>query len=113
MQLGQVLGRKIQEVMFMTFPKKEKEEERCMMRKQIHGQKHAKSVAINFLMKRCRKGRQSDLVRTSCYNQFHIHSYSRKGYNNIDSTVFCATLNESLVKKHPSQFDQISSVNDS
>ena len=56
MQLGQVLGKKIQEVMFMTFPKKEKKEERCMMKKQIHGQKLAKPVAINFLMKRCRKG---------------------------------------------------------
>ncbi|XP_074625788.1 uncharacterized protein LOC141884004 isoform X2 [Acropora palmata] len=55
-QLGQVLGKKIQEVMFMTFPKKEKKEERCMMKKQIHGQKLAKPVAINFLMKRCRKG---------------------------------------------------------
>ena len=29
MQLGQVLGKKIQEVMFMTFPKNEKEEDRC------------------------------------------------------------------------------------
>ena len=82
-----------------------------MMKKQIHGQKLAKPVAINFLMKRCRKGRQSDVH--SCYNQFYIHSYSRKGHNNIDSSVFFVTLNESLVKKHPGQFDQMSFVNDS
>ena len=34
MQLGQVLGKEVQEVMFMTFPKKEKKEERCT-KKQI------------------------------------------------------------------------------
>ena len=34
MQLGQVLGKKIQEVMFTTSPKKVKEE-KCTMKKQI------------------------------------------------------------------------------
>ena len=81
MLLGQVLGKKIQVVMFMTFPKKERKEERCMMKKQIHGQKHAKPVAINFLMKRCRKGQQSDTVYTFMLQhlvEFYIHPYSRK-----------------------------------
>ena len=54
-QSEQVRGKKIPVDMSMSSLKQDKRVGRFMMRKQIHGQKHAKHVAINSHMKKCNK----------------------------------------------------------
>ena len=54
-QSEQVHGKKIPVDMSMSSLKQDKRVGRFMMRKQIHGQKHAKHVAINSHMKKCNK----------------------------------------------------------
>ena len=54
-QSEQVHGKKIPVDMSMSSLKQDKRVGRFMMRKQIHGQKHAKHVAINSHTKKCNK----------------------------------------------------------
>ena len=63
-QSEQVHGKKIPVDMSMSSLKQDKRVGRFMMRKQIHGQKHAKHVAINSHMKKCNK--ESVLFQIMC-----------------------------------------------
>ena len=76
-QSEQVHGKKIPVDMSMSSLRQDKKVGRFMTRKQIHGQKHAKHVAINSHMKKCNK--ESVL--------FQLIMYKTKGVLRISSDV--------------------------